>query len=104
MFWANLGIDWPGQMLPMGKYEYLIEDEDDVATFQPLDDNENIKELLRWLYQHTVLKTADNQVIYQEELRFVVNDVAVSTINGPKIGKPSSKCWMLGTSLVEPSD
>ena len=55
--------------MPNGKYEYC----DDGITFQPLlDDDGPIKEMLRWLFKSNVMFVPGSEIVFQEELRYIV--------------------------------
>lgn len=73
----NLGTPWPAGQLPLQKYEYKIESEElgsgHFAPMSSIDDpDEAIVDILKWLYHANVLYTPGHDIIYREELRFIV--------------------------------
>ena len=69
----------------MGKYEYSESSE---GGFQPVDDESEVVEgLLKWLYQSKVLVSGGPDVIFQEELRYIVrsNTIVAEPVWGATI-------------------
>ena len=44
----------------------------DSSAFEPVDDEGAWKEVLRWLYQRYVWHVSGSDIVFQEELRYIV--------------------------------
>ena len=77
---SNRGIDeWTGGTLPLEKYEYCCSIPTDV--WEPLEDaqDESVHEILKWFFHAKVLKVPGMDIVFQEELRYIVRTFELGT-------------------------
>ena len=72
---SNWGIDeWTGDCLPAEKYEYVCSVQTDTESWASLAEveDEAVQEILKWYYQNKVLMVPGAEIVYEEELRYIV--------------------------------
>lgn len=77
---SNWGIDeWSGGTLPAEKYEYCCSMPTDF--WEPLEDaqDESVQDILKWFYHAKVLKLPGLDIVFQEELRYIVQTSELGT-------------------------
>ena len=79
--WGPQGIEWPGGSLRCDKFEYSFGTTP--TEWEPLSDavDESIPEILKWCFNSTVLKVPGKDIIFEEELRYIVQKTEVSDEN-----------------------
>lgn len=73
---ASLGLNWENEELPEDMYQvqHYRNIEDQSPSWLDLEDCDGAAEILKWIYGAKVLNLYDEQVIFGDELRFVVLD------------------------------
>ncbi len=80
------GLNWEREELPEDMYQVMQfrNIEDYSSSWLDLEDCDGAAEILKWVYGAKVLMSYNDEVIYGEELRYVIVDCTSTFANG---------CW-----------
>ena len=80
--WPNWGVDeWASGILPAENYECSCPPDFDWTNLSDVED-ESVQKILTWCHDFKVLKVPGVEVIFQEELRYIVQSAELTSDNG----------------------